>query len=76
VHELEDVHRVYITRRGETVAVLISKAQYDRIQSRRSGFWQSYQSFRKNVNLKQVNIDPSEVWGNVRDKAPGREIEF
>jgi len=76
VHELEDVQSVEITRRGESVAVLISKQEYDRLLSKSTGFWDSYQAFRKRANLEELDIDPDEIWRDVRDKSPGREIDL
>jgi prevent-host-death family protein len=76
VHEAENSKGVEITRRGRPVAVLISKREYDRLHSKRAGFWNAYQAFRQRVNLAELDIDPSEVWGNVRDRSPGREVDL
>ena len=76
VHEVEKSDSIEITRRGHPVAVLISKQEFDRLQSGKAGFRQAYQDFCKRVNLAELNIDPSEIWGNVRDKSAGREVEL
>jgi cellobiose PTS system EIIB component len=76
VHEVENSCAVEITRRGQAVAVLLSKQEYDRLQSGRRGFWKAYQDFCTSVSLSELNIDPSAVWRNVRDKSAGREVDL
>jgi prevent-host-death family protein len=79
VHELEHLEAldgVEITRRGESVAVLISKQEYDRLRSSKTLFSQFYPAFRERANLEELNIDPDEIWGDVRDKSPGREVDL
>jgi prevent-host-death family protein len=76
VHELERIDRIEITRRGQPVAVLISKREYDRLQARSTGFWDAYKAFANDVNLNELNIDPAEVFAGLRDRAAGREIEL
>jgi cellobiose PTS system EIIB component len=76
VHELEKRNGIEITRRGQAVAVLISKREYDRLQAGAVGFWDAYKSFASEVNLAELAIDPSEVFGGLRDPASGREVEL
>ncbi len=56
VHELEKSKSIEITRRGQPVAVLISKQEYDRMQTYTTGFWDAYKSFAKEVNLVELSI--------------------
>ena len=76
VHDLESVDSVEITRRGEPVAILLSKSDYDRLKASKSGFWEAYTAFTKEVNLVDLNIDPAEVFGDIRDQISGREIKL
>jgi prevent-host-death family protein len=76
LYELEHEKSVEITRRGQPVAVLVSKAAYDRMNSPGQGFWNAYEAFKRRVNLSELNIDPDEVWGNVRDQSQGRRIDL
>lgn len=75
VHELERKPLIELTRRGQPVAVLLSMREYQRLSAARQDFWEAYLAFRKRHNLEKLNIEP-EFWKDVRDKAPGREVEF
>ncbi|MBX9695439.1 MAG: hypothetical protein K2Z81_23845, partial [Cyanobacteria bacterium] len=59
-----------------SVAVLISIQEYERLQSRQSNFWDAYQSFIKDADLTETDIDPDEVFADLREKSPGREIKL
>jgi prevent-host-death family protein len=76
VHDLESIDSVEITRRGEPVAILLSKSHYDRLTACKTGFWEAYTQFIKEVNLVDLKIDPDDVFGNIRDQSAGREIKL
>jgi antitoxin Phd len=76
VHEAEEGTQVELTRRGKPVAVLIGVEDFERMSSKRPGFWQAYQEFRHRLDRDGVEIDPDEVWGDVRDPSPGRDFEW
>lgn len=76
LHDLEKVRSVEITRRGEPVAVILSKKEFDRLQNRQYNFWDAYQNFLQQVDLKEADIDPEEIFGSVRDKSPGRDLSL
>ena len=41
------------------------------------GFGESLMKFRKDHNLDQVDLDPDEIWGDVRDRSfMGKEVTF
>jgi prevent-host-death family protein len=67
--ELDHERTIEITRRGRPVAVLISKATFDQMNSPRQGFWSAYEAFQRRWNLSDLNIDPDEIWDNVRDRS-------
>ena len=74
VHEVERGVTVELTRRGKAVAVILSKGDYSRLQSGGAGFWEALKAFRRKVPLKNLGLNPDEIWGGVRDRSPGRNI--
>lgn len=42
--------------------------------SRKQMFWHNVESIRAQMNLEGIAIEPDEIWGDVRDRAPGREV--
>lgn len=75
VHELERRARVELTRRGEPVAVLLSMREYRRLMTPTGRFWEAYEAFRKTVDLRQLNIEPT-LFEGLRDSSPGREVQL
>lgn len=75
VHELEKKPRIELTRRGQPVAMLLSIREYNRLRAVKRDFWEAYLAFRKRNDLEKLNIEP-QIWKGVRDKSPGREVEF
>ena len=73
VHELEHRPRIQLTRRGKTVAVLLSVREYQRLTA--AHFWEAYTAFRTTTDLAQLDIDPA-VFKGVRDQSPGREVRW
>jgi len=72
VHEAEEGTRIELTREGKPVAVLI-RLEDDEPPStpnQKKGFWEAYQEFRRTHDLVAADIDPDEIWGNVRDHSP------
>lgn len=76
VREAEKGAKVEITRRGRTVAVLTGFGDYDRTSKGTPSFWEAYEKFRREHNLAELNIDPAEVFGDVRDPSPGRDFHW
>ena len=73
VREAESGKAVELTRRGEGVAVLIGRKQYQRLVSRSRRFSEAWDDFIREVELASLEIDPDEVFADVRDDPPGRE---
>ena len=42
--------------------------------SRSQGCWHNVESIRAQMNIEDITIDPDEIWGDVRDRTPGREV--
>lgn len=76
VHEAEEGVRVELTRRGRPVAFLIGTEDFERLAEKRLGFWEAYQEFRRRLENAHVEIDPDEIWGDVRDQSPARDFEW
>lgn len=75
VHALEHTPQIELTRRGEPVAVLLSIAEYRRLHAGKTAFWDAYQVFRDSTNLAELDIEP-DVFDEVRDRSPGREVAW
>jgi antitoxin Phd len=74
VHDAEEGSVAELTRRGKPVAVVLSIADYERLTRARPDFWRSLQAFRKSHDLADLDVD--RIFEGVRDRAPGREVEW
>jgi prevent-host-death family protein len=74
VHELEQQPTIELTRRGEPVAVLLSLAEYQRLQAGRGDFWSAYTVFREQFTLDQDSVE--ELLRDLRDSTSGREVSL
>lgn len=76
IREAEAGETIEIVRRGEPVAVLLGRQDYARLRSRRGDFWESYSRFREKHDLTTLDLDPDEIFGDVRDPSPGRKVDL
>jgi len=76
VRQAESGKPVELTRRGEPVAVLVGRKDYDRLTASSRTFVDAWEKFSRSVDLRHANIDPDEVFSDVRDDAPGRDSEL
>ena len=74
VREAEAGHAVELTRRGEPVAILVGRREFEQLVARRRGFAELYDSFRREFDLVEVNIDPAAVFDGLRDDTRGRDV--
>ncbi len=74
VRQAESGEPVVLTRRGESVAVLIGRKQYERLATRSRRFSEAWDEFTREVDLSELAIDPDEIFSDLRDARPGREI--
>ena len=65
-----------ITRRGEPVAVLIGHRDFERLTTGRRGFSEAYREFADAVDLRELELDPDELFGDLREEATGREVRL
>jgi antitoxin Phd len=75
VRKLEKQSQIEITRRGKTVAVLLSLQEYQRLSAERTGFWQTYTDFCQRVDLPALDINP-DIFDGVRSSDPGRDVQL
>lgn len=76
VHQVEQGNPVELTRRGKRIAVILSAEAYDRLLSPKSDFWTLLVKFRERLAEEDVDIDPDEVFKDVRDRSPGRDVNL
>jgi prevent-host-death family protein len=74
VRQAESGETIELTRRGESVAVLIGRRQYERLASRSRRFSEAWNEFIRDVELSELAIDPDEIFSDLRDMRPGREV--
>ena len=74
LHEAE-TGPVEIVRRGKPVAVILSRASYDRLQGKGTGVWAALERFRATHDLAE--LDTGSAFDGVRDaKAVGRPVRW
>ncbi|MEL6139232.1 MAG: type II toxin-antitoxin system Phd/YefM family antitoxin [Cyanobacteria bacterium J06628_6] len=76
IRAAEAGNSVEITRRGEPVAVILSIAEYQKLQQPRPNFGEAVQEFRRYIAAEGIEIDPDEIYGDIRDRSPGREVDL
>ena len=76
VRAAESGKAVELTRRGEPVAVLIGRRQYERLTMKYRGFSEAYEEFTREIDLNELAIDPDELFPGVRDQSHGREVDL
>ena len=74
VHDAEKGVAVELTRRGKPVAILVSLNEYEKLQKRSMSFWEAFEQFRTEVDLKSIGIEPSTFEG-LRDRTRGRAVD-
>lgn len=74
VREAESGEPIELTRRGERVAVLIGRKQYERLAAKSRRFSDAWDEFTRDVELTELEIDPDEIFTGVRDARPGRDV--
>ena len=74
VHQAEQGTPIELTRRGKRVAVVLSAEEYDRLLPPKPDFWTSLVEFRERWAVEELDIDPDEVFKDIRDRSPGRDV--
>jgi cellobiose PTS system EIIB component len=75
IQTVEREKAIEITQQGKQVAVLLSVAEYERLmEEKSSGFGAALKKFRQELVEEGIDIDPDEVFKDVRDRSTGREV--
>lgn len=74
VREAEAGEPIELTRRGESVAVLLGRREYERLAMRSRRFSEAWKEFTQVVDLHDARVDPDEIFDKVRDTVPGRDV--
>lgn len=78
IHQVEAEKKpVQVTRRGELVAVILAKSEYERLiaQQTKPDFWQAYLEYQKQWQGVEMDIE-DDIWEDVRDRTPPREVNL
>jgi prevent-host-death family protein len=74
LHDAESAP-VEIVRRGQPVAIILSRADYDRLRGKSEGLWASLQRFRETHDLE--TLDAASAFVGVRKKSTrGRPVRW
>ena len=76
IREAETGEEVELTRRGKPVAVLVSHQTFKRLASIRRDFAAAYRDFRTNIDITDLELDPDELFGNLREETAGHNIRL
>ncbi len=76
VHEAERGKTVELTRRGESVAMLVSRRRFEQLASRHAGFAEAYRTFAESVDLGKLDLDPNQLFSGVRADTQGRDVHL
>ena len=74
VHDVEADGSIQITRRGEVVAVLVSRREYERLSGTQGSFFKAVSEFRAAYEVPDLEIDPRIF--DVRTSETGREVDL
>lgn len=76
VRQVEAGYDIQLTRRGKPVAMLVSTERYRQLTSGRTRFSTAYEDFRRDHELAELDLDPDEVYGEIRDRSAGRDFAW
>jgi prevent-host-death family protein len=77
VRDAEESNRpVEVTRRGQPVAVILSAEEYARLLANQPerDFWAAYEEWRQKWQVPDLDMDPEEIWGDVRERTPAPDV--
>ena len=73
--QIERGNSIEITQEGEPFAVILSASEYQRLTDSKPTFWSSLQEFYANNDPEELEIE-ADVFADVHDRSPGREVNF
>lgn len=75
IRRAERGEAIRLTRRGRTVAVLVSPEAYREGRATAPSFRERYDAFRRTHDLDALDIDVG-VFDEARDRTPGRDVDL
>jgi prevent-host-death family protein len=66
---------VELTRRGQPVAVLVSRREIERLRGRRLHFGDAYRKFLETHSLREVGVE-ADFAASRRDRTTGRKVSL
>jgi prevent-host-death family protein len=76
IQAVEHGEAIEITRQGQQVAILLSVDEYKHLKKEKPGFGTALTKFRQEMIAEGIDIDADEVFKDVRDRSPGREVNL
>ena len=76
IREAENGKAVTLTRRGTPVAVIMGRSLYDQLSTGRRTFSETFVHFAQTAGLAKLALDPDELFADVRESLPGRDVQF
>lgn len=73
VDEVASGIEVELTRRGQPVAVLVSRREFERLRGKRLHFSDAYRKFLERHSLEEIGAE-EDFAISVRDRTPGRKV--
>jgi prevent-host-death family protein len=74
VDEVEAGLEVELTRRGQAVAVVVSRREFDRLRAKRRHFGEAYHRFLEQYSLDEIGFERDFVVA--RENSPGRKVSL
>ena len=75
VDQAESGLEIELTRRGKSVAILISPRQLERLRSERPRFADAYKAFLSKHSLADLDLE-KDLFESLRDKSSGRKVSM
>jgi len=66
---------VELTRRGQPVAVLVSRREFERLRGTRVHFGDAYKKFLETHSLREIGVE-DDFAASTRDRATGRKVSL
>lgn len=75
IDQAEAGEAVELTRRGRSVAVVLSREAFEQLRSERPRFGDAYRAFLQRFTLDEVGLE-RDFAASVRDRSPGRKVKL
>jgi prevent-host-death family protein len=75
VNQAEAGVEVELTRRGQPVAVLVSRREFERLRGKRVHFGDAYSKFLEKHSVREIGVD-EDFAASIRDKTTGRKVSL